>query len=170
MQSLVITYSVPRRWTFEPLTRTVTELFVNQAYCRLVALPADELLARVVRRELPPRMGHLDHLCHVLAGLHAQLGAEDDVEYIYWQVCVSEKYPAATELAVRASVPATRFEPVSRAVKESNTGTNSHATLFITTRWQALAAISKAYSCEHAEQSFPSQLRLRRVSWYLAGV
>ncbi len=44
------------RWTFDPVTRTVTELYVNPAYCRLVALPAHELLARVARRDLPPRL------------------------------------------------------------------------------------------------------------------
>ena len=76
------------RWTFDPLTRTVTELYVNPAYCRLAALPAHELLARVARRDLPPRLSRLDHLCHILAGLHAQLGHGDDdgVEYLRWQV------------------------------------------------------------------------------------
>ena len=38
---------------------------------------------------MPPRLSRLDHLCHVLASLHAQLSSEDDgVEYLYWQVLI----------------------------------------------------------------------------------
>ncbi len=75
------------RWTFEPLTRTVTELYVNPAYCRMAGLPVEELLARVARRDLPARLGRLDHLCLFIDSLHAQLrGEEEDVQYLPWQV------------------------------------------------------------------------------------
>ena len=90
IDEFIVSFWYADRWTFEPLTRTVTELYVNQAYCHLVALPADELLARVARKDLPSRLGRDDHLAHVLASLHAQVdtgrGAGDGLEYLWWQV------------------------------------------------------------------------------------
>jgi hypothetical protein len=74
------------RWTFEPFTRTVTELYVNPAYCRMTGLAAEELLARVARRDMPARLGRLDHLCLFIDSLHAQLRDEEDVQYLPWQV------------------------------------------------------------------------------------
>jgi PAS domain-containing protein len=74
------------RWTFEPYTCTVTELYVNPAYCRMTGLPVEELLARVARRDMPARLGRLDHLCLFIDSLHAQLRDEEDVQYLPWQV------------------------------------------------------------------------------------
>jgi hypothetical protein len=106
------------RWTFEPLTRTVTELFVNQAYCRLAALPVDELLARVARKDLPPHLSRIEHLAHVLAGLHAQVdpgsGADDGLEYLWWQVRwplshALSSSPSITRASLRDKAPALCF-------------------------------------------------------------
>jgi hypothetical protein len=68
-----VTIADRHRWTFKPFTRAVTELYVNTAYCRMIGLPVDELLARVARRDMPERLGLLDHLCLCIDSLHAKL-------------------------------------------------------------------------------------------------
>jgi hypothetical protein len=80
------------RWTFEPFTRTVTELYVNPAYCRMTGLPVEELLARVARRDMPARLCRLDHLCLFIDSLHAQLRDGEDVQYLPWQVGDERRY------------------------------------------------------------------------------
>ncbi len=67
------------------MTRRVTELYANPAYCRMTGLSVEELLARVGRRDLPAYMRRLDHLCLILDGLYAQL-REEHLQYCRWQV------------------------------------------------------------------------------------
>ena len=74
------------------MTRRVTELYVNSAYCRMTGMAVEELLARVSRRDLPTRVSRLDHLCLFIDNLHAQL-RDEHLQYFRWQVLHLQRTP-----------------------------------------------------------------------------
>ncbi len=74
-----------RRWTFEPSTRRLTELYANPAFCRMTGLSVEELLARAARFELPGVYTPLDHLCLILDNLHS-FARDEQTQYYTWQV------------------------------------------------------------------------------------
>ncbi len=80
---------MPGSWCIEPLTRNVTELYVNPAFCRMTGLPVEELLARIASRDIimPARLSRLDHLCLFIDNLHAHI-REDHLQYFRWKVAL----------------------------------------------------------------------------------